>query len=445
MAAWRRFSVQLGIVAVAAGAWRIWYILGPVRDRVRWPALSDEWFYHRQAELVADGHGFIEPFRLYIQHRSAPTAFHPPLYSAFLALPAKLGFTTQIENRIATALLGTLTVVLIGLLGRAIAGDRVGIVAAVIAAAYPPLWSNDSVIGLETPFCFLVVLGLLVLYRRWRTPNLWWAAAVAACFAFAALTRTEGVILLVLIAVMTVIWAPGWDRATRFRALGVMAIVSAVVLAPWMIRNVTTFEEPTLLSSSFGIILAYGNCDATYHGSHLGYWDDACSLKNYSPRLEESVVDKLAREKGLDYIEAHASRVPVVLAARVGRLWELFRPTQNVTFNEEIEQRGSVTSWAILVSFYLLMPFAMGGLVVMRRRRIPIFPMLTVAASVTITSMLAYPITRYRASFDAVVPVLAAVAVTALWERRRGAATESTTTPVTEPAPTDSEQVEVAR
>ena len=187
MTAVARFYVRLGLVAVGAAAWRIWYILGPVRDRVRWPALSDEWFYHRQAELFADGHGFANPFLLFVQHRYEPTAFHPPLYTVFLSLPAKLGFTTHIENRIATALLGTLTVVLIGLLGRRIAGDGAGIVAALLAAAYPPLWSNDSVIGLETLYCFLVILSLLIVYRFWRTPGLWWAAALAACLSLSAL------------------------------------------------------------------------------------------------------------------------------------------------------------------------------------------------------------------------------------------------------------------
>ena len=247
-----------------------------------------------------------------------------------------------------------------------------------------------------------------------------------------------------LLAVPTALWAPGWDWRQRVRGLGVMALVSIIVMGPWVVRNLTTFEEPTLFGSSFGIILAYGNCDATYHGSHLGYWDDSCSLKDYSPKLEESVVDKLARQKGLDYIEAHKGRVPVVVAARVGRLWEVFRPTQNVQLDEDIEQRGHVTSWAILVSFYLLMPFAIAGLVIMRRRRIPIFPMVAIAASVTITSALAYPITRYRASFDAIVPVLAAVAIVALWQRRRND-TEPGQVPDAEPPRQPVEPVEVGR
>jgi len=419
MVASRRFYARLALIGCAAAAWRIWYILGPVRDRISWPTLSDEWFYNKQAQLFADGRWFTNPFLLYSQHRSAPTALHPPLYTMFLAIPSKLGFTTQIENRISTAVLGSLTVVLIGILGRSIAGDRVGIVAAVLAAAYPPLWSNDSVIGLETLYCFLVVLGLIAFYRFWRAPSLWLAAAVAASLSLAALTRSEGVILLVLLGVPAALLAPGWDWGRRFRALGIMALVSAVVMGPWVVRNLTTFQEPTVLGTGFGLVLAYGNCDATYYGPKLGYWDDSCSLKNYSPHLEETVVDKLARQKGLDYIEAHESRLPIVLLARAGRIWELFRPTQNAQFNEVFERRGHVTSWAILIGYYALLPFAIAGLVLMRRRRVPIFPMLAVAVSVTLTAVLGYPITRYRAAFDSVMPVLAAVTLCAMWSAWR--------------------------
>jgi 4-amino-4-deoxy-L-arabinose transferase-like glycosyltransferase len=410
----------------------VYYVLGPVKNRIPWPALSDEWFYNVQARLFATGHWFDNPFlTLADPPRFEPTALHPPLFTMFLSIPTKLGFDTQIQNRLATAVLGSITVVLVGLLARRIAGDGAGVLAAVLAAAYPPLWSNDSVIGLETLYCFLVVLALLAVYRFWQAPSLWWAVAVAAFLSLAALTRSEGVILLVLVAVPTALWAPGWDWGAKLRALGVMALVAVVLISPWVVRNLVTFEEPTLLGTGFGLVLAYGNCDATYYGPKLGYWDDICSLKDYSPKLEETEVDKLARQKGVDYIEDHLGRVPVVLAARAGRVWDVFRPGQNREFNQFFEQRGEATSWATLITYYVMMPFAIGGLVVMRRRRIPIFPMIAVALSVTLTAVLGYPITRYRAAWDTVTPVLAAVAVVALWHWwcARHAETVDETTP----------------
>jgi 4-amino-4-deoxy-L-arabinose transferase-like glycosyltransferase len=416
-AASRRFFARLTLIGIGAAAWRIWYVLGPVTDRIT-RLTGDEFFYNFQARYFVEGRWFTNPFLLHNQHVSAPTALHPPLYTVFLAIPSALGFDTATQSRLATALLGTGTVLLIGVLGRRIAGDRVGLVAALLAAAYPPLWSNDAVIGLETLYCFLVVLALIAVYRFWRSPSMWGAAGIAACLALASLTRSEGIILFTLLGVPTALLARSWDWGKRFRALGVMAVVGALVIGPWVVRNLTTFEERTVLGTGFGLVLAYGNCDATYSGPKLGYWDNTC-LREYTPGVEESVFDKQALDQGTSYIEEHAGRVPVVLLARIGRIWEVYRPVQNVELNEFFEQRGTQASWAVLVSYYLLLPFAIGGLVVMRRRRIPIYPVLAIVAAVTITVMLGFPVTRYRASFDTVTPVLAAVALDALWQRWR--------------------------
>jgi 4-amino-4-deoxy-L-arabinose transferase-like glycosyltransferase len=413
----RRFLARLAVITLGAAVWRIWYVLGPVTDRIQ-RLTGDEFFYNWQARYFADGRWFTNPFLLHNQHVTEPTALHPPLYTVFLAIPSRLGFTTPTEHRIATALLGAGTVALVGLLGRRLAGDRAGLIAAVLAAAYPPLWSNDSVIGLETLYCFLVVLALLAVYRFWSAPSLWGAAGVATCLALASLTRSEGIILFVLLGVPTVLLARGWDRGRKLRALGVMAAIGLLLIGPWVVRNLTTFEERTVLGTGFGLVLAYGNCDATYSGSKLGYWDNSC-LREYTPGVEESVFDKAALDQGTAYIEEHADRVPVVVLARIGRIWEVFRPVQNVEFNEFFEQRGNATSWATLIGYYVLVPFAIGGLVVMRRRRVPIYPVLAVVAAITITVVIGFPVTRYRASFDAVTPALVAVAIDALWRRWR--------------------------
>ena len=47
-----------------------------------------------------------------------------------------------------------------------------------------------------------------------------------------------------------------------------MAVVALVIIGPWVVRNLTTFEKPSLLGTGFGWVLAYGNCDATFSGPH---------------------------------------------------------------------------------------------------------------------------------------------------------------------------------
>ena len=95
---------------------------------------------------------------------------------------------------------------------------------------------------------------------------------------------------------------------------------------------------------------------------------------------------------------------------------------------------GTSASWAVLIGYYLLMPFAIVGLVVMRRRRIPIFPYIAIAVSVTITVAMSFGITRYRAPVDTVIPVLAAIALDAIWRRaRRSPAVDAVDPPAAEP------------
>jgi uncharacterized membrane protein len=235
--------------------------------------------------------------------------------------------------------------------------------------------------------------------------------------------------LFVLFAVPTLLLVPRVATRRRFELFGVMVVVALVIVGPWTVRNLTTFEKPTLLGNGFGWVLLYGSCDAAFSGPRLGYWDDSCSLKDYPPDTEESVLDQMARTKALDYLGNHKSRIPVVVAARIGRVWDVYRPFQNVELNAVSERRGHDASWAVLIGYWLVMPFAIFGLVVLRRRRIPIFPYLAIALSVTITVALSFGITRYRAPVDTVLPILAAIGIDSIWRHtRRPAAVDRDTT-----------------
>ena len=309
-------------------------------SRIPHLGLDDEFFYSAQARLVADGKGFLNPFGYFAPvgtpaHRVFATAVHPPLYTVFLAIPAKLGLSTPQEQRIFTALLGTGTVLLIGLLGRKLAGDRVGLIAALIAAIYPALWVNDSMLGLETLYGFLVILALLAFVPPVAAPDPRDASrSFALCLSLATLTRSEGTILFVLFALPTMLLVPRTTWRRKLELFGMVVVVAVVMVGPWMVRNLTTFEKPTLLGTGFGWVLLYGSCDATYYGPQLGYWDDSCALKNYPPDTEESVLDQMARTKALDYIErpqepradrrrgprrAHLGRVPALPERRAQR------------------------------------------------------------------------------------------------------------------------------
>src|SRR5215218_4662943 len=240
----RRFLARLGLVTAAAGVWRIWYVVAVADPRTPKLALSDETFYHQQARLVADGVGFVNPFGYFAPvgtpaHRVFETAVHPPAYTMFLAVPAKLGIDSVLSQRILTALLGTATVFLLGLLGRRIAGERAGIIAAVLGAVAPALWVNDAVLGLETLFCFCLVIALLCAYKFWSAPSIGPVLGMAAAMAVAALTRSEGTLLFVLLVLPVLLLVPGASGRDRAKYVGATALVAVLVMGPWVVRNLT--------------------------------------------------------------------------------------------------------------------------------------------------------------------------------------------------------------
>ena len=70
----------------------------------------------------------------------------------------------------------------------------------------------------------------------------------------------------------------------------------------------------------------------------------------------------------------HLDRFPVVVAARLARIWDVWRPAPSVEFNDFFERRGHLSSTAGLLMYYVLLPLSVYGLVVLRRARVTIIP-----------------------------------------------------------------------
>jgi hypothetical protein len=98
-------------------------------------------------------------------------------------------------------------------------------------------------------------------------------------------------------------------------------------------------------------------------------------------------------------------------------MWGVFRPFQTA----ELDARGLNANRTGLIASYVLIPLGVFGLILLRRRRQPILPMLALAAMVTITAVIFYGALRFRVPADVAIVVCAAVAVDAIWSRLRPA------------------------
>jgi hypothetical protein len=288
-----------------------------------------------------------------------------------------------------------------------------------------------------------LTITLLFAYRLWESRSLGDAAWLGVMIGLSAMTRPEAVFLVPLFGI-PFLFTRNLARSKRILTVLVMGGVCLVVIMPWWIRNLTVFDKPTFLATGNGIVFQVSNCDGTYSGQFLGYWDIKCLTGDAPPETEEqrrilqgpsvpglaylhardprdaSELDTAAREKAFEYIGDHLDRVPIVVAARVGRIWGVFRPVQEVNFDILFERRGKWTSWTGAYMYYALVPFAFYALVVMRKRRVPISPMIAMFALVTFTVAMAMGITRYRVGADVALAILGGVAIDALIRRFRG-------------------------
>lgn len=403
----RRFWRALAAVTAVGLVWRVIYVVAFTRYENS--HIYDAFYYVIESSLLAAGHFFVQPLH------GGPDASHPPLTVLVLTPISYLfgvhpGTTAQ---RLTMAVLGAAVVLVVGLLGHSVVGPRGGVVAAAAAAAYPNFWMPSGIVMSETLSMLLMGVILVALYRFMRRPTATMAVVVGAAVGLEILTREE-LVLLVPCMVLPAALVARTPSPRRRLALGALALgATVVVVAPWVGRNLATFEDPTFVSTGAGPVLLGANCPQTYAGASLGSWSLQCSVR-VAPAKDQSVESARQRRAGIAFMEHHVSRLPVVVAARVGRLWDFYDPI-SMAHVDVNEGRPVPAGLAGLAVYYLLLPAAAAGIVVLRRRRVVQWPLLVPAGVLSAVAIVGYGLVRFRAPFEVSLVVLAAASVDAAW------------------------------
>jgi 4-amino-4-deoxy-L-arabinose transferase-like glycosyltransferase len=392
----------LGIEAIALVIRVVYVVVFTAREA---PRLYDAFWYTSQADEMVTGQFFGTPFG------TTPSAAHPPLTS-FVITPTTYFFgdhAGEIPDRLTMVVIGLAVVLLVGLLGRSLAGPRVGLIAALLAAVYPNFWIPNGIIMSESLSMLVMVLILLAIYQLLRTPTLWHAALLGLGCGVQILVRAELVLFVpfLLIPAVLACGQVGWPK--RLALAGVGLIVCLLTVMPWVGRNLATFHDATYVSTSDGLGLLGSNCPATYSGPGLGTWSLACAV-SVKTTGDESVQSARLQNAAVSYIKKHESRLPVVAAARVGRLWDFYMPIQQaaIDVNEGRPQRAALVG---LWFYYALLPFAALGIWQFRRRHIVQWPLLVPAGVLTVVAAVFYGTVRFRAPFEVSLVLLAAAGI----------------------------------
>jgi hypothetical protein len=414
------FPVALAGLALIGFAARVAYALA-TRDPDGFT--GDALWYHLVANNLADGHGYVVPFQfvssfdvhLGIGANPVPTAFHLPLLPTVLAGFSVVGLDSEEAHLVVGCACGALTIVLVGLLGRRLAGPAAGVAAAALAALYPAMVMNDSVGLSESLTGPTVAAALLAALRLRERPGPGRALVLGLVVGLATLNRSEALLLAPLLGV------PALLPSRSLQLGGLLLVATALTIAPWTIRNLTTFDRTTFLTTGDGSVFKGANCPSTYRGGFTGGWDIRCLAGGPVPR-DESVLSERWRREAVDYAGDNARRLPVVVAARVARTFALYpSPSRQVNDLHFLEGRPRWLVWIAFAAYAAVAALAIAGIVGLRAQPGVVAIMLAPVALVVVTSALGYGTWRFRQAAEVAFVTLAGVALAQLAGRMRRA------------------------
>jgi len=326
----RRWIV--GILVVAAVLRIAWLAFNHVEPPERVHS-GDQYEYWYHGNQIADGDGYVD------YRTDEATAYYPVGYPAILAGLFWTADASPIDDPDLMLVAGGFHVVVsIGavaltyVIGRRLAGPRMGLVAAGIMAVFPNVVYQVTSLQLETTFIFLTLAALAILVTHdWSAgpPGVRRLLAFAAVLTVSVYVRPFSVFLLLGLFLAVLAIGAGWRRALA--ATAVPALVLVVAITPWTIRNAVRLDAFVWSSTNMGDTLCIDrNDDAT--GAFRFSEHDGC----VDPDLPEAARNQGSTRKAVEWVLENPERELLQIARRAS--W-MFRESNDGI--EAVETMGS--------------------------------------------------------------------------------------------------------
>jgi 4-amino-4-deoxy-L-arabinose transferase-like glycosyltransferase len=335
---------------------------------------NDAFEYDYYAQSVAAGEGYPQSGYL---RQGGPTAIRGPGYPYLLGGAYAVADDSKTVGRLLGVVLGTLTVLLIYLIAKRLWGRRVGLLAAGMAAVFPPFVLLSRELHSEVLFIPLELGAVLcALNFRRSGGELGWAAAAGVLCGLAVLTRNTALVLLLCIPLGVLVGRPKL-RLASLRAPLVVLIAAALVVAPWTIRNAVQFGRFIPVTTSAGITTAGVYNEASFRDSDThGAWRDPQIVPMFTPLfvttgIDEGAVDAVLRREARGFAWDHPGYVAEVFAWNLLRMFELADGSVVDGGGRTVDDRGigSATPMTERVGVLLAALLALCGAVAMARSR----------------------------------------------------------------------------
>jgi hypothetical protein len=235
------------------------------------------------------------------------------------------------------------------------------------------------------------------------------------------LTRSDEIAAVAAISIAILIGlarreSVGWQHIAA--VLVTIGIVFAAVLAPWTIYNEGRFHHRVLISNGLGNVIGGSYCPGSFYGPLTGSYVTGCVFLRVSQvKGDQSDQDVALRKDAEDYARQNLGRLPVVMLAREGRAFGLYSPFQQNAHEAQFQNAPIAFLRLDTIGLWLLAIPAIAGVFVLRRRKVPVYPLLTFIAVVVLAAGITDGQARYRAAANVPIALLAAVAIDAALSR----------------------------
>ena len=348
-----------------------------------------------------------------------PSGYTQPLYAFFLAPQYWLFGHSWLAIGITQTLVAAATAVLVYLIGERVVSARVGLVAALLATLHPYLIWHDVHVNREVLDGLLAALVTLLAVIAAERRSLAPAAALGAAAGLAILGNARLVLLPVALAVFL-----AWGRKPRREAVlaaGAVVVAATLVVTPWVVRNrvsvgcfaITTDARALWKANNpatYGILAGGGWIDQVPELPGAPPWPELAAdltLAGKPTTVDECAQMRLYRDEVLSFWRDQPGEKARLSLQAVRMLW-----SPVVTVEEDVPAGGlsglarTVIEPVFVVALYVL---ALLGLARLPRRYLALT--LLLLAYGTLMAMIFAGTVRYRAPWDFLLCVPAAVAL----------------------------------
>lgn len=351
----------------------------------------------------------------YCLNNNVPDVSRAPFWPWIIAAIYAVMGMHNLYARLFLCLLGSGTCVLTYLFAKDIFNKKIALVVGIIAALYPGLFIYDGWLYSESVYTFFVMGFAYSLFRLQRTHQIGWMISCGVSVACAALTRANGVSLLVLV----VIWAVFMVRTRTLPWRKVMQAALAIIcltfglIAPWTVRNYEESHHFILVATGMGQQLAGLYNDAavtsTYFGVR-GLWLPAAEVR--PPLTDRSDAGETAY--AVHWIRTHLSETPYLFSLHFINMWRPYTSEEGLPVIEFPTRLSSRILWDLMNTTPIAIIFlaACGLLLTLRAKwKELLVPYLVIGLTIA-TSIVLMGSSRFRSPIE---PLLVLLTGGALW------------------------------